>query len=132
MSNVKRVSVDGFASAVESMLREYGDDVFKASEKAAKASARAAVKQLKATSKVKRGATGGKYARGWTTKTTGKNTAEFRIVVHNRTAPGLAHLLNDSHVTGRYRGGHYTGDNTVTNAEEMAKASFLKGVESAL
>ena len=132
MSETKRVTPENFAEAFQDLLRDYGDDVFKASENAAKVSARAAVKQLKATSKVKRGPSGGKYARGWSQRTKARNTAEFRVEVYNRNSPGLTHLLNDSHVTGRYRGGHYTGDNTVTNAERAAKMAFLRGVETAL
>ena len=110
--------------AFERLLNEYKEKAYEIAEDAAKKAARGAVKELKATNHV----ITGKYARGWTTKQENRGKINFTITVYNRAVPGLPHLLNDSHPTGRHRGGRYTGDGHVDTAAENANAAYYDEV----
>lgn len=128
MATEVTVSVDRLADAFNKLLDKYKEDAYKIAEDAAKKAARSAVSELKATNHV----ITGKYARGWTTKQENRGSISFTITVYNRDVPGLPHLLNDSHPTGRNRGGFYSGDGHIDAAEATAKAAYLSEVESKL
>ena len=128
MSSDYKVTPDTMDSVMRQLLNEYAEDAFKVSQKAAQKAARQTRSVVKATRHVR----SGKYARGWTTKYEAKGTANFSATVHNRLVPGLPHLLNDSHPVGRYRGGRYSGDGEVDNAERIGVDIFMSEVEKAL
>lgn len=127
-SNVANCTPDNMDSVMKRLLNEYAEDAFKVSQKAAMKAARQTRSVVKATRHVRTG----KYARGWTTQYENKGTTNFTAKVHNKVVPGLPHLLNDSHVVGRYRGGHYSGDGEVDNAERVGVEIFMSEVEKAL
>lgn len=127
-SNVANCTPDNMDSVMKRLLNEYAEDAFKVSQKAAMKAARQTRSVVKATRHVRTG----KYARGWTTQYENKGTTNFTAKVHNKVVPGLPHLLNDSHSVGRYRGGHYSGDGEVDNAERVGVEIFMSEVEKAL
>ena len=127
-SNVANCTPDNMDSVMRQLLNEYAEDAFKVSQKAAMKAARQTRSVVKATRHVRTG----KYARGWTTQYENKGTTNFTAKVHNKVVPGLPHLLNDSHAVGRYRGGHYSGDGEVDNAERVGVEIFMSEVEKAL
>lgn len=127
-SNVANCTPDNMDSVMKRLLNEYAEDAFKVSQKAAMKAARQTRSVVKATRHVRTG----KYARGWTTQYENKGTTNFTAKVHNKVVPGLPHLLNDSHAVGRYRGGHYSGDGEVDNAERVGVEIFMSEVEKAL
>lgn len=129
MSDNYTCKLDDFAAVMDRLLDEYKQDAFKISEKSAMKAARQSRGILKAT---KHARPGGKYARGWSVKYEEKGTTRFSATVHNRLVPGLPHLLNYSHSVGRYRGGHYSGDGEVDNAERVGVEIFMSEVEKAL
>lgn len=129
MSSGYKVTPDNMDGVMRQLLNEYAEDAFKVSQKAAQKAARQSRSILKAT---KHARPGGRYARGWTTTYEAKGTTNFSAKVHNKLVPGLPHLLNDSHVVGRYRGGHYEGDGEVDNAERIGVGIFMSEVEKAL
>ena len=126
MSTTK-VSPDEVASAVMKALAEYGDEVFKTTDKAAKDVARQASSELKATSPS--GPSG--YARGWTHKAQKGSAYGTSQVVYNRVYQ-LVHLLEFPHRTGPKRGGHYPSkvDHTgiVARVEEKYSQEFYQEV----
>ena len=126
--NVANCTPDNMDSVMKRLLNEYAEDAFKVSQKAAMKAARQTRSVVKATRHVRTG----KYARGWTTQYENKGTTNFTAKVHNKVVPGLPHLLNDSHAVGRYRGGHYSGDGEVDNAERVGVEIFMSEVEKAL
>lgn len=123
-----RISPDSFKKELSKLLDEYGDEVYKVSESAATVAARATVQELKATSHVRTG----RYARGWTSKTENRGTVKSSRIVYNRDVPQVAHLLNNSHKTGRYKRGNYKGDGHIDTAEVNGNRIFLREVESKL
>lgn len=127
-SNVANCTPDNMDSVMKRLLNEYAEDAFKVSQKAAMKAARQTRSVVKATRHVRTG----KYARGWTTQYENKGTTNFTAKVHNKVVPGLPHLLNDSHPVGRYRGGRYSGDGEVDNAERIGVDIFMSEVEKAL
>lgn len=128
MGSDYKVTPDTMDSVMRQLLNEYAEDAFKVSQKAAMKAARQTRSVVKATRHVRTG----KYARGWTTQYENKGTTNFTAKVHNKVVPGLPHLLNDSHAVGRYRGGHYSGDGEVDNAERVGVEIFMSEVEKAL
>ena len=89
--------VDSVEVQLTQILDEYMNVVGDVVEKAERKTARDAVQKLKGTSPRKTG----DYASGWSSKKVGKD-----MVVYNRKAPGLTHLLENGHVirnkTGTY------------------------------
>ena len=128
MGSDYKVTPDTMDGVMRKLLDEYAEDAFKVSQKAAMKAARQTRSVVKATRHVRTG----KYARGWTTQYENKGTTNFTAKVHNKVVPGLPHLLNDSHAVGRYRGGHYSGDGEVDNAERVGVEIFMSEVEKAL
>ena len=78
------------------LLDEVNKDVEKSAKTNIQRVAKESVQKLKNTSPVKTGS----YASGWGTKKQG----DADIVVYNRTAPGLTHLLENGHVIRNKKG----------------------------
>lgn len=89
------------------------------------------VKMLKQTSP--KSSSGGKhYADGWAKKRLLGSGVLKSVVVYNKTAPGLTHLLNNGHAVSNQYGdyghpnGRVQGDNHITKANQWAVAEFEK------
>ena len=91
MANTKSVTVQ-----MKELLDEVNEDVQRSAERNIQRVAKEAVQKLRNTSPVKTG----KYAKGWGTKRDGKMT----VIVHNRTAYQLTHLLENGHVVRNKKG----------------------------
>ena len=93
MASSRRVGLDGLADAISAVLEEYRTEVERGTKEAVREVAKAGVTALKQTSPKNTG----KYAKGWTSKVEeGRLGAE--AVIYNAAKPGLAHLLEKSHV----------------------------------
>lgn len=86
-----KVSPDNLDEAIMAELDQFAGMLPGEIEKAQKAAAKAAVKELKTTSPGK-----GRYGKGWKTKTT-KTRTGAETVIYNGDVPGLAHLLEFGH-----------------------------------
>lgn len=93
----RRVSLDGFADAVEQIIGEYADGVYATESKAVTYSTNQALRQVKSNA----GVFDGEYAGGWKKQITRTNVTAEGVVYNVR--PGLPHLLEKGHVK---RGGH--------------------------
>lgn len=66
----------------------------------------------------------GKYARGWTPEVI-VNPHGVTVVVHNRTKPGLAHLLEKGHA--KAGGGRVAGDGIIAQIADEIGGQMLEG-----
>lgn len=86
-----KVSPDNLDEAIMAELDQFAGMLPGEIEKAQKAAAKSAVKELKTASPGK-----GRYGKGWKTKTT-KTRTGAETVIYNGDVPGLAHLLEFGH-----------------------------------
>ena len=123
------VGVGELAGAVDQILEEYGNQALKAIMTAAPKVARTARQSLKATSPV--GSHSRHYNAGWTVQTQGARSGlGIRVVVHNKTKPGLTHLLEHGHVL--RSGGRASARPHIAAVNETAQREFIEAVEKAL
>lgn len=109
---------DSLAIELGKLLDEYSREVRETAEKDIEAVAKETAERLKATSPKNTG----KYAKGWAVKKNGKD-----IVVHNRTKPGLTHLLEKGHA--KVSGGRVPGKAHIAPAEEWAAEELARRIE---
>lgn len=117
------VKIDDLSREIARQVGLYTEDVreqlFNAEEKVANE----AVKELRKRSPRSKG--GGGYAKGWT-----KKRVNGKLVIYNKTKPGLAHLLENGHLKA-------DGDRTraikhIRPVEEEAVKTFLQLAEKAI
>lgn len=92
MSTVS-VKADGFASAMNRIVGQYGEDVRHALASDVRAAGQACAKGLRSTSPRRTG----RYAKGWTSDERSEGDGSVTVTVHNKTKPGLTHLLEHGH-----------------------------------
>ncbi len=78
------------------ILSEYSEDIKQETSKAIRETGKDAVQKLKSTSPKRPG--GGKYARGWRSKTERGVGGVETVIVYNATDYQLTHLLESGHV----------------------------------
>lgn len=86
------VKVDGFASGVQKLLQEYGDEVWLLVNELVPEVGKEARKQVKQDSPHDTG----RYSRGWAVQTT-KERLGVSVEVHNKDRYRLTHLLENGH-----------------------------------
>ena len=96
MSNL-RVRLDEFTPAVEELLREYGDEVIKASQDTVEPLMAEGVKKLKAASPKDTGA----YRRSWKEKTQMERFGAAGVIYASSPQYRLTHLLEHGHALRR-------------------------------
>ena len=89
------VAVGELASAIETTLLNYDQDVTDKLKAECRKAASDAAKELKGTSPSE----SGEYASGWRSTTVHEDQEDIRIVVHNGKKPQLTHLLEFGHVS---------------------------------
>lgn len=126
------VGVGDLAGAVDQILEEYGSQALKAIMTAAPRAARKARTALKETSPVGSHSRPNRYYNaGWTVQTQGARSGlGIRVVVHNKTKPGLTHLLEHGHVL--RNGGRASARPHIAAVNETAQREFIEAVEKAL
>lgn len=80
-------------SEIKSILSEYSQDIQDEIANEAIRIGKESAKDLKHTSPVK----SGRYKKGWTS-TVERGFSEIKVIVHNKTAYQLTHLLEHSHL----------------------------------
>ncbi len=122
-----KVGIDQLQSAINKILKEYGDDVYNRTEELTKAFAKKGAQAVKSAASSAVGGTG-KYAKGWTSQVEiGRLSAVGTI--YNRT-PGLPHLLEHGHA--KRGGGRVSGRTHIAPVEEKLVEEFTKAVEGAI
>lgn len=115
-----KIKIDGLASAIEEVLRDYSRVTQEAMRRAVNKTARDTVERLRETSPGQ----GGDYAKSWATKETGKERASsYQRVIYSK-APNyrLTHLLEKGHA--KVNGGRVPAQPHIAPAEEAAIEQF--------
>lgn len=117
-------SADGFAAALQKILKEYQEDVSKNVNDLAKKFTQKGVKEVKSASGQFGGT--GTYASGWTSKfETGRLSSQG--IIYNGKVPGLPHLLEKGHA--KRGGGRVAGREHIAPVEQTLIEEFQKAVE---
>lgn len=119
----KKITVDQLRDEVDSIIREYADDVDAKTEKLSVQFAKIAKSELQSTSPKKTG----HYAKGWAYK---KNTKDKSATVHNKTDYQLTHLLENGHA--KRNGGRVPGIPHIAPVEEEVCNDFVNALEREL
>lgn len=112
-----KIGLDDLASVIEKELTTYAKETTDVMREVVEEVTDDAVDTLKVTSPKRRG----KYAKGWTSKTTTDTNTDLTKTIHNRT-PGLTHLLEDGHA--KQNGGRVEGRKHIAPVEKKATQSF--------
>ena len=115
---------------LDSILKEYADEVDELTNDTMKKASRDAVKELKTTSAKRSGA----YAKDWTVKTE-KGFGKSKIfIVHNSKHYMLTHLLENGHIVRNQFGtyGRVNGDGHIKDAEQNAVEEVISTLEAKL
>lgn len=119
MSKVKTTTAN-FEATVRGILANYGDEVGKCVDEAAKKVAKAGAKQITANARSSFGGTG-KYAKGWAV-TEQKSRLFTKQTIHNKTEYRLAHLLEKGHA--KRDGGRVDGRPHIAPVEQEIIRTF--------
>lgn len=125
----KKVTMDNFAEAIEEILDDYAKEVELTAKDVTQTVAKKGVNLLRAQSKsiVVNGT--GHYARGWAPDYHTKENP-FYVTLHNKSRPGLTHLLEKSHPVNN--GGHYKGRPHIKKVEELVNSTLETELKSRL
>lgn len=115
---------ENLAEEILDYLEMFTEEIIEELDKAAKAEANKAVKELKKTSP-KRKTNGGTYAKGWRVKKDKKNG----YIIHNKHYH-LTHLLEKGHA--KVGGGRVQGEKHIDPVERKVIKKYLKAVEEAI
>jgi hypothetical protein len=119
---VAKVAIDNLASEITRVMQEYTEAVTVGIEKEILDTAKTTVDAIKAGSPVKTG----RYKAGWGTKKEGA-PGHLKIIIHNRTKPGLPHLLEFGHA--KRGGGRVSGRPHIKPAEDEHVLTMDKRIE---
>lgn len=113
---------DSVTVQMQQLLDEINKDVEKSMKRNVNSVAKEAVQKLRNSSPKKTG----DYASGWATKKQG----EMDVVVYNRKAPGLTHLLENGHIIRNKKGtfGRVSGKKHIKPVEEWANDELPRRV----
>lgn len=119
----------GIGGQLEQILNDYAKKVDKDCNEVMEEVSKQTVETLRATSPVRQGKGGGKYAKSWAV-TKQKGT----YIVHNKKYYRLTHLLNNGHVIENQYGtyGRYEGDNHIGKAEAQAQEKVIARLKQKL
>lgn len=131
MSTIKGTAkVGDFSRAMGETLKNYNkfveDELKEVTEKLAKDAAKELQTVSRSTFKTKQDKP---YNKGWAAKNESVRY-HSRWIIHNRTKPGLAHLLEHGHAN--VNGGRTPGRIHIKPIEEKLQKEYLDAVESAL
>lgn len=118
----KTCTIDNMDAAIMEILNEYEDFTVHTVREATQKIAKEGVKALKSSSRSSFGGTG-KYARGWTTTSEG-GRFDTTVTIHNKTTPGLPHLLEHGHA--KRGGGRVAGRVHIAPVESKLIGDFEK------
>ena len=100
MAKRKRISPIDLSNAIESLLSEYGEQVYNVVQVELVDVSNEAVKRLKGVNKFADGRNpSGKYSADWTAETVNTGILQSKRVVYNDKHYRLTHLLEKGHVT---------------------------------
>ena len=117
--------MDGLEKQLTTVLNDYSNDLRDEIEEAVKTSADQTSKILQIVSDQLHHRTG-VYAKGWTVTKVESTWRGVSVTVHNKTKPGLAHLLNNGHA--KRGGGRVSGDGHIDTVTSFAEENLFNEV----
>ncbi len=121
-----KINSQRLADVINGYLEEYGASVREAIETSSKQVAKDVVKELKQGGGF--GGTG-EFNKGWTSKTE-QTRFGAETVVYNKTAPGLAHLLEFGHA--KMNGGRTKAFNFIAPVNDSIEEKFVRAFEQSI
>ena len=121
-----KIESQRLADVINGYLAEYGSSVREAIEASSKKVAKEVVKELKQGGGF--GGTG-EFNKGWTSKTE-QTRMGSETVVYNKTAPGLAHLLEFGHA--KANGGRTKAFNFIAPINDSIEDKFVTAFEQSI
>lgn len=118
------VTVEGIGMALQAICSDFERELEEQMREDIDAAAKVCEEQLHDTSPKKTG----KYAAGWTTSDDSEGRYGYALVVHNKSKPGLAHLLDKGHAL--RNGGFKAGDGHVVAAADAGIAELERRLAS--
>ena len=128
----RRVTVDQLAETLQGLLEEYGWEQVDHMEEAVTVAAKEGAAAVATSAREKLG--GKTYASGWTYKVTRKRM-NVEGVIYNKKQPGLAHLLENGHVTRNGTGRTYRPTPAhphIAEVEEQIEYVFERTVKTTI
>lgn len=124
------IRIGSLGDEVARLMEEYAADVAADMKDEAKATAKEAVKGLKATSPEGEGSRKGHYKDGWASKVESEDSVSIGIRIYNKKKPGLTHLLEKGHA--KRGGGRVEGIPHIAPAERKAAEAYGRRLERRL
>ena len=121
----KLVGIGDLSGAVSQILEEYGEAADKLVQQAAPKVAKSARAALASASPSRTG----RYAGGWNVHTETRAHG-IKVTVHNKTKPGLTHLLENGHAN--RDGGRTAARPHIEAVNDQAQQEFLELIERGL
>lgn len=115
------ISINQLANEIAKQVQQYTSDVKKDVQKLQKDIGNEAVQELREKSPKKTG----KYAKGWATKTQGRD-----VIVHNKTDYQLTHLLEFGHA--KADGGRVPAHPHIRTVKEQVVKKYVDSVEKVI
>ena len=129
---MEKVKLDGIDKALDTIVKEYGSEVYEVVAEVIPEVAKDAQKQVKANAGklFKKGKGSKHYANGWRVKVV-KGRLGVETVVYNTNKPQLTHLLENGHAKANGIG-RVSGRPHINPVNEWAEKEVVKRIEERL
>ncbi len=122
----KGIPIDKLSTAIETELEKYSQEVADQIKQDVRDVAQECVEDIKREAPKRTG----KYRRGWRAEVVYESNEDIRVIVRNKTAWQLTHLLEFGHA--KVNGGRVEGKAHIGPAEQRAKKSLLEKAKVAV
>lgn len=122
----KGIPIDKLSIAIETELEKYSQEVADQIKQDVRDVAQECVEDIKREAPKRTG----KYRRGWRAEVVYESNEDIRVIVRNKTAWQLTHLLEFGHA--KVNGGRVEGKAHIGPAEQRAKKSLLEKAKVAV
>lgn len=122
----KGIHIDKLSTSIETELGKYSQEVADQIKQDVQDVAKECVAEIKQKSPKRTG----KYRRGWRAEVVYESNEDIRVIVRNKTAWQLTHLLEFGHA--KVNGGRVEGIPHIGPAEQRAKKILIEKVKVAV
>lgn len=122
----KGIPIDKLSTAIETELEKYSQEVADQIKQDVSDVAQECAEDIKREAPKRTG----KYRRGWRAEVVYESNEDIRVIVRNKTAWQLTHLLEFGHA--KAKGGRVEGEAHIGPAEQRAEKSLLEKAKVAV
>ena len=123
---MKKIGIDGLASAVMEELNQYAKHSTKEVKQIVEEVAKETKEEIQANAPQK----SGKYSKSWAVKKMNENSTRLNVVVHSRNKYQLTHLLEFGHA--KRNGGRVSARPHIEQAEQNAIKRMEEKIQEVL